>query len=70
MQTPRPFPRWPLGRGAGLPESDWPRLDLANLLWFFGAITAAISSIAVLDEVPESNADVWLLLASLGSLLA
>src|SRR5204862_6952145 len=36
----------------------------------FGASTAAISSIAVLDEVPESNADVWLLLASLGFLLA
>jgi len=51
-------------------EWDWPRLDLANVLWFFGAITAAISSIAVLDKVPESNADVWLLLASLGFLVA
>ena len=43
-------------------EREWPRLDLPNVLWFFGAITAAITSIAVLDKVPESNADVWLLL--------
>jgi hypothetical protein len=70
METPRPFPRRPFGQRAELPEWDWPRLDLANVLWFFGAITAAISSIAVLDKVPESNADVWLLLASLGFLAA
>jgi hypothetical protein len=70
METPRPFPRRPLGRRAELPEWDWPRLDTANVLWFFGAITAAISTIAVLDKVPESNADVWLLLASLGFMLA
>jgi hypothetical protein len=48
----------------------WPQLDLPNVFWFFGAITAAIASIAVLDKVPESNADVWLLLASLGFLVA
>jgi hypothetical protein len=48
----------------------WPRLDLPNVLWFFGAITAAISSIAVLDKIPESHADLWVLLASLGFLVA
>ena len=51
-------------------ERPRPLLDLANVLWFFGAITAAISSIAVLDKIPESNADVWLFLASLGFLIA
>ncbi len=60
METGRPLPR----------EREWPRLDLANVLWFFGAITAAITSITILDKVPESNADVWLLLASLGFLVA
>ena len=48
----------------------WPRLDLPNVLWFFGAITAAISSIAVLDKIPESQSDLWVLLASLGFLVA
>src|SRR5947209_8370769 len=51
-------------------EREWPRLDLPNVLWFFGAITAAITSIAVLDKVPESNAAVWLLLTSVGFLVA
>jgi hypothetical protein len=48
----------------------WPRLDLPNVLWFFGAITAAISSIAVLDKIPESHADLWVFLAALGFLVA
>src|SRR6266540_5640577 len=60
METARPLPG----------EREWPRLDLPNVLWFFGAITAVIASIAILDRVPESNADVWLLLASLGFLVA
>jgi hypothetical protein len=60
METGRPLPR----------EREWPRLDLPNVLWFFGAITAVIASIAILDRVPESNADVWVLLASLGFLVA
>jgi hypothetical protein len=45
-----------------------PRLDLQHVLWFFGAITASLATIAVLDEIPESSSDVWLLLASLGFL--
>ena len=65
-RTPR---RWRFRRDP-LPSREWPRLDLPNVLWFFGAITAAIASIAVLDKVPESNADLWLLLASLGFLVA
>jgi hypothetical protein len=60
METARPTPR----------SREWPRLDLPNVLWFFGAITAVIASIAILDKVPESNSDVWLLLASLGFLVA
>jgi hypothetical protein len=45
-----------------------PRLDLQHVLWFFGAITASLATVAVLDEIPESSSDVWLLLASLGFL--
>jgi hypothetical protein len=60
MDTVAPLPR----------ERTWPRLDLPNVLWFFGAITAAIASVAVLDKIPESNADVWVFLASLGFLVA
>ena len=60
METAAPPPR----------DRAWPRLDLPNILWFFGAITAAIASIAVVDKVPESNADVWVFLASLGFLVA
>ena len=51
-------------------ERAWPRLDLPNVLWFFGAVTAAIATVAVLDKVPESNSDLWLLLVSLGCLIA
>jgi hypothetical protein len=56
-----PFP--PRDRGL-------PRLDLPHVLLFFGAITASIASIAVLDEIPESSSDMWVLLASLGFLVA
>jgi hypothetical protein len=49
---------------------DVPLLDLPNVLWFFGAITAVVASIAILDKVPESGRDTWLLLASLGFLVA
>jgi hypothetical protein len=48
----------------------WPRLDLLNVLWFFGAITAAIASVAVVDKIPESQSDLWVLLASLGFAVA
>jgi hypothetical protein len=57
----------PRGR---LTAREWPQLDLPNVLWFFGAATAAIASISVIDEVPESNADLWVFLASLGFLVA
>lgn len=51
-------------------DLPWSRLDLRHVLLFFGAITASIASIAILDDVPESSSDVWLLLASLGFLAA
>jgi hypothetical protein len=47
-------------------ERYWPRLDLRHVLLFFGAITASVASISILDEVPESSSDVWVLVASLG----
>jgi hypothetical protein len=70
MDTPPARRAWPFRRFDRVAEWEWPRLDLPNVLWFFGAVTAAIASIAVLDKVPESNADVWLLLASVGFLVA
>jgi hypothetical protein len=60
MEPARPVPS----------DRDLPRLDLPNVLWFFGAITTVTASIAVLDKVPESHSDTWLLLASLGFLVA
>jgi hypothetical protein len=43
-----------------------PLLDLPNLFWFFGAIVAAVTSILVIDRVPESHRDLWELLVSSG----
>jgi hypothetical protein len=51
-------------------DVPWSRLDLRHVLLFFGAITASIASISILDEVQESSSDVWVLLASLGFLVA
>jgi hypothetical protein len=69
MDSPRPFPRRRL-LPARVAERDWPRLDLPNVLWFFGAITAGVASNTILDRVPESHSDLWVLLAALGFLLA
>jgi hypothetical protein len=60
MEIARPIPS----------SHDLPRLDPPNVLWFFGAITAVVASIAILDKVPESSSDAWLLLASTAFLLA
>jgi hypothetical protein len=70
MDTAHPPSRSPFPRRNGLRGWESQRLDLPNVLWFFGAITAAIASITVLDKIPESQSDLWLLLASLGFLVA
>ena len=55
-------PPAPLAAGA---ERDWPRMDTPNVLWFFGAIAAAFSSLQVIDKVPASQRDLWELLVAL-----
>jgi hypothetical protein len=48
------------------PESrTWPHFDPPNILWYFGAITAAFFSIAQLSEVPDSRRGLWVLLSAL-----
>jgi hypothetical protein len=49
-------------------ETARPRLDLRHVLLYFGAITASLATISVLDEIPQSASHAWLLLASLGFL--
>ena len=44
--------------------------DTPNILWFFGAFTAAVASDAVISQVHSSSRAVWILLASLAFLAA
>src|SRR5438034_2781225 len=45
-----------------------PTFALTNVLWYFGAISAAAGAIAIIDRIPESHRDLWEFLASLGFL--
>jgi hypothetical protein len=47
-----------------------PVFDTANILWFFGAFTAAAACDAVIAQVHPTARGVWILLASLGFLAA
>lgn len=69
MESRRLLPGGMLRRD-GAAERDWARLDLPNVLWFFGAVTTAISTLVIIGKVPESQRDIWVLLASLGFLVA
>lgn len=46
-------------------ERDRPRMDTPNVLWFFGAYAIAFSTLLVINQVPESNRDVWELVVAL-----
>lgn len=46
-------------------EERLPRFDTPNVLWFFGAIATASTSIAVIAAVHSSARGVWILLVSL-----
>ncbi len=59
---------FPTARGDG--TRDRARIDLVSVLWFFGAIAAGVASLAVIDRIPQSGRDIWVLLASLGFLAA
>jgi hypothetical protein len=52
------------------PVVEPPRFDTPNILWFFGALSSAAASDAVLSNVHPSHRGVWLLLASLAFLAA
>lgn len=45
-------------------------LALADVLWYFGAISGVAAAIAIVDEIPESHHDLWEFLASLAFLAA
>jgi hypothetical protein len=61
LETPHGLPP----RSAALAAREWSRLDVPNVLWFFGAFVAAATSVLVIDKVPESHRDVWELIVSL-----
>ena len=56
--------------GAAARSPDRPRLDPPNILWFFGGLTAAAASLAVISRVHPSARGLWILLAALAFLAA
>jgi hypothetical protein len=46
-------------------EERLPRFDTPNILWFFGAIATAFTSIAVIATVSSSDRGVWIFLVAL-----
>src|SRR5262245_45934474 len=50
---------------AEAPAVEQPRFDTPNILWFFGAFTAAAASETVISEAPSSSRGIWMLLTSL-----
>jgi hypothetical protein len=47
-------------------ERDWPRLDPPNVLWFAGTYALAAGSYALLDTLPRSHSNVWILVGAVG----
>src|SRR5438132_189485 len=56
--------------GVPAPVREQPAFDTPNILWFFGAFTAAGASDAVIAQVHHSARGVWILLVSLAFLAA
>jgi hypothetical protein len=55
--------------GAYLPsavESDRPRIDPANVLWFFGTFAIAVGVSALVSAIPDSQNGLWRFLLALG----
>jgi len=46
-------------------EERVPRFDTPNILWFFGAIATAATSIGVVATVHPSSRGVWIFLVAL-----
>ena len=58
---------------AGNPDarpSARPVFDTPNILWFFGALTAAAAGVTVIGSVHSTARGLWILLASLGFIAA
>src|SRR5260221_1193331 len=56
--------------GVPAPVRERPAFDTPNILWFFGAFTAAGASDAVIAQVHHSARGLWILLVSLAFLAA
>jgi len=56
--------------GVAAPLRERPEFDSPNILWFFGAFTAAAACDAVIAQVHGSARGVWILLVSLAFLAA
>jgi hypothetical protein len=59
----------PAGDPDGRPSAR-PVFDTPNILWFFGALTAAAAGVAVIGSVHSSARGLWILLVSLGFIAA
>jgi hypothetical protein len=59
--------------GAYLPrpaEANRPRMDPANVLWFFGTFAIAVSVSVLISTMPESQRGAWRLVVALGFIAA
>ena len=48
----------------------WPRVDPPDVLWFAGAYAIALASYGLLQTIPETHRSLWILIATLGFLVA
>jgi hypothetical protein len=51
-------------------ERSWPRLDPPNVLWFAGAYAIVLGSYGLLDTIPKSHRNLWILVAAFAFLFA
>jgi hypothetical protein len=51
-------------------DPAWPRVDPPDVLWFAGAYAIALASYGLLQTIPESHRSLWILIATLGFLVA
>jgi hypothetical protein len=69
-EPPAPPPPAPPPPAPAAPTADLPVFDTPNILWHFGALSAAVAGIAVIGEVHHSARGFWVLLVSLAFLAA
>jgi hypothetical protein len=59
---------WMIGTGERAPVDEWPVFDTANVLWFFGGLSAATACDGVIGQVHAAARGTWILLVSLAFL--